>query len=153
MKEIQNTGIAYPSEDSFNLCFFWGKKFNWSFPIIFISRKHSRTPVVVQWLGLYTSTAEGVGSIPGWGTEIPRAVGGQKKKRKHMSCQLCCFLLVDSSWESSNIWTSVLPTCLTWASGIKAKFTANKVSDPEWDWTDKQRNRKLHQHSAGRGSV
>ena len=38
--------------------------------------------MVVQWLGLYTSTAEGVGSIPGWGTEIPRAVGGQKKKKK-----------------------------------------------------------------------
>ena len=38
--------------------------------------------MVVQWLGLYTSTAEGVGSIPGWGTKIPRAVGSQKKKKK-----------------------------------------------------------------------
>lgn len=136
----------------FQPVFFGGKKFIWSFPVIFISRKHSRTPMVVQWLGLYTSTTEGVGSIPGWGTKIPRAMGSQKK-RKHMSCQLCCFLLVDSSWESSNIWTSVLPTCLTQASGIQSKFTANKVSVLEWDWTDKQRNRKLHQHSAGRGSV
>lgn len=76
----------------FQPVFFGGKKFIWSFPVIFISRKHSRTPMVVQWLGLYTSTAEGVGSIPGWGTKIPCAVGGQKK-RKHMSCQLCC-----SSW-------------------------------------------------------
>lgn len=136
----------------FRPVFFGREKFNWSFPIIFISRKHSRNPMVVQWIGLYTSTAEGVGSIPGWGTKILCAVGSQKK-RKHMSCQLCCFLLVDSSWESSNIWTSVLPMCLTRASGIQAKFTASKVRDPEQDWTDKQRNRKLHQHSAGRGSV
>lgn len=82
----------------FRPVFFGGEKFNWSFPIIFISRKYSRNPMVVQWIGLYTSTAEGVGSIPGWGTKILCAVGSQKK-RKHMSCQLCCFLLVDSSWN------------------------------------------------------
>ena len=28
------------------------------------------TFLVVQWLGLYTLIAEGMGSIPGWGTKI-----------------------------------------------------------------------------------
>ena len=69
-------------QKTLSTCVFGGKKFNWSFPVIFISRKHSRTPMVVQWLGLYTSTAKGVGSIPGWGTKIPCAVGSQKKKKR-----------------------------------------------------------------------
>ena len=30
--------------------------------------------LVVQWLGLCTLTAEGLGSIPGWGTKIPPAL-------------------------------------------------------------------------------
>ena len=35
----------------------------------------------VQWLGLSASTAGGTGSIPGWGTKIPKARrGGQRKK-------------------------------------------------------------------------
>ena len=39
--------------------------------------------LVVQWLGLCTFTAEGVGSIPGWGTNIlQEAWRGRKKKRK-----------------------------------------------------------------------
>ena len=29
------------------------------------------TFLVVQWLGLHTFTAEGMGSIPGWRTKIP----------------------------------------------------------------------------------
>ena len=32
--------------------------------------------LVVQWLGLYTLTAKGQGSTPGWGTKVP-----QMKKR------------------------------------------------------------------------
>ena len=36
---------------------------------------------VVQWLGLRTFTAEGLGSIPGQGTKIPQAVQrGPKNK-------------------------------------------------------------------------
>ena len=38
--------------------------------------------LVVQWLGLYTFTTEGMGLIPGWGTKIPRAVVRPKKKKK-----------------------------------------------------------------------
>ena len=31
--------------------------------------------LALQWVGLHTSTAEGPGSIPGWGTKIPHAHG------------------------------------------------------------------------------
>ena len=37
------------------------------------------TSLVVQWLGLRAFTAEGPGSVPGWGTEIPQAVRGSQK--------------------------------------------------------------------------
>ena len=35
--------------------------------------------LMVQWLGLYSFTAEGVGSIPGWGTKILQAVWCSQK--------------------------------------------------------------------------
>ena len=38
--------------------------------------------LVVQWLGLGTFTAEGPGSIPGWGNKIPQAMQRGKKKKK-----------------------------------------------------------------------
>ena len=38
--------------------------------------------LVVEWLGLRTFTAEGLGSIPGRGTKISQAAScGQKKKK------------------------------------------------------------------------
>ena len=41
---------------------------------------------MVQWLRLCVSSAEGLGSIPGRGTKIPRAVWhGQKIKKKKKS--------------------------------------------------------------------
>ena len=41
---------------------------------------HWRNSLTVQWLGLHAFTAEGSGSVPGWGTKIPQAVWhGQKK--------------------------------------------------------------------------
>ena len=36
----------------------------------------------VQWFGLCVSMAEGMGSIPGWGTKIPHAMWCAKKKNK-----------------------------------------------------------------------
>ena len=42
------------------------------------------TSLAVQWLRLYTSSAEGAGSIPGRGTKIPHAAWhGQKNKNKN----------------------------------------------------------------------
>ena len=40
------------------------------------------TSLVVQWLGLCASTAEGMASIPGLGTKIPHAVRCSRKKKK-----------------------------------------------------------------------
>ena len=37
---------------------------------------------MIQWLRLYSSTAWGTGSIPGWGTKIPHAMCHGKKKKK-----------------------------------------------------------------------
>ena len=51
-------------------------------------KQMSGTSLAVQWLILYTSTAEGAGSIPGPGTKIPHASWcGQlfKDKNKQMS--------------------------------------------------------------------
>ena len=38
--------------------------------------------LAVQWLGVCACTARGMGSIPGWGTKIPRAVQRRQKKKK-----------------------------------------------------------------------
>ena len=48
-----------------------------------MSEKEQRgNSLVVQWLGLSTFTAEGLGSIPGQGTKIPQAARhGQGKKK------------------------------------------------------------------------
>ena len=35
--------------------------------------------MAVQWLGLYASSAGGIGLIPGWGTKIPQAGDITKK--------------------------------------------------------------------------
>ena len=39
-----------------------------------IDKRRIGNSLVVQWLGLYTFTAEGVGSIPTLGTKIPQAM-------------------------------------------------------------------------------
>ena len=44
--------------------------------------KRERASLVVQWLGLRTSTAGDMGSIPSWGTKIPHASQRGQKKRK-----------------------------------------------------------------------
>ena len=39
------------------------------------------TSLAVQWLRIHASTAEGAGSVPGWGTKIPHATCGKRKKK------------------------------------------------------------------------
>ena len=52
----------------------------------------------VQWLRLYTSTAGDMGSIPGWGTRIPRASQyGQKK-----------FFLINKGKEKECNWFRII---------------------------------------------
>ena len=41
--------------------------------------------LAIQWLGLCASTARGLGSIPGWGTKIPKAVRHSQKKKKKIT--------------------------------------------------------------------
>ena len=41
-----------------------------------------RNSLAVQWLELHAFTAEGAGSIPGWGTKIPKAVVKKIKSQK-----------------------------------------------------------------------
>ena len=42
--------------------------------------------LAVQWLGLQPLTAQGLGSIPGWGTKIPQATrcGQKQQQQKHL---------------------------------------------------------------------
>ena len=56
---------------------------DWRTSLLYLKRKFSSigTSPVVQWLGLHAFTAEGTGSIPGWGIKVSQAMGrGQKKK-------------------------------------------------------------------------
>ena len=53
--------------------------------------------LVVQWLGLCTFTAEGVGSIPGQGTKIPQAL---RPKNKKVTRAICC----------GDLWVGLLKT-------------------------------------------
>ena len=45
-------------------------------------KKKVKTSLAGQQLRLCPSTAEGTGSIPGWGNRIPHAVQGSQKERK-----------------------------------------------------------------------
>ena len=42
-----------------------------------------RTSLLVQWFGLHALTAEGMGSIPSQGTQIPQAAWHSQKKKKN----------------------------------------------------------------------
>ena len=61
-------------------CLESGKVFSFSF---YSFKAHYWEFLMVQWLGLCTFTAKGVGSIAGRGTKIPQAT---KKQRKAHSC-------------------------------------------------------------------
>ena len=55
---------------------------------VHISRNVPGNSLAVQWLELYSFSAEGMGSILGWGTRIPQTVWhdqARKKKRKKMN--------------------------------------------------------------------
>ena len=69
------------------------------------------TSLVIQWLGVFPFTAEGVGSIPGQGTKIPQAAHVAKKYKK---CQWDLFTcpLMASSWLSEQKHLNPL-LCLT----------------------------------------
>ena len=45
--------------------------------------EHTGHSLVVQWLGLHTSTARGTGLISGQGTKVPQTVQRGQKKHTH----------------------------------------------------------------------
>ena len=47
------------------------------------------TSLVVQWLRLHGSYAEGGGSVPGWGTKIPHGVWHGQKIKKQSKKSYC----------------------------------------------------------------
>ena len=89
------------------------------------------TFLVVQWLRLHASTAEGLGSIPGQGTKIPHAVWyGQKKNMKHVGGGLPLaavantFLIVGYPDCRNGGWTETNSLLITEKSAafLKAQF-------------------------------
>ena len=49
------------------------------FSAIWNKTKNLGSSLMVQWLGLHTATAGGLGSIPGWGTKIPQTIWHSQK--------------------------------------------------------------------------
>ena len=95
--------------------------------IILFQESTARDFLEVQWLGLHSFTAEGPGSIPGWGTKIPQAAWHSPKKKsslflslyvhvvKHIYTEpeLCnkCFLIVKKNFfrqYRSTLFSSLL---------------------------------------------
>ena len=60
-----------------------------------------RTSLAVQWLRLRASTAEGAGSIPSQGTNIPNAKGQSQKKKKSITV-ITAFLIPEPASERSS---------------------------------------------------
>ena len=58
----------------------------WTFSWVWlgVGRQNSLT---VLWLGLYTLTAKGPGSILGWGTKVPQTMQHGQKKQKKILCR------------------------------------------------------------------
>ena len=70
-------------------------------------KQQAGTSLVIRWLGLRTSTAQGMGSIPGRGTKIPHAKCSvakklkKKKKEKKRNNRPQMVLLVLSSYHQT----------------------------------------------------
>ena len=61
---------------------------------------------MVQWVGLYASTAKGMSLIPDWGTKIPHST------RPKYICVLCLVLSCVRLFETP--WTAALQAPLLW---------------------------------------
>ena len=54
--------------------------------LYFLFKKvNSGNSLAVQWLEIHAFTAEGTGSIPGWGTKIPQDTRRSQKKKKKVN--------------------------------------------------------------------
>ena len=67
-----------------SVCYLLSSAFKKFIKFDLYQKKKGGTSLVVQWLRLHTSSAGGMGSIPGRGTKILHVVQcGQKKKKKN----------------------------------------------------------------------
>ena len=85
------------------------------------------TSLVVQWLRLCTSNAEGMGSVLGWETKIPHAAALPKGKKKssHPTEVVIVFLLwLGTLWDSQ----SRMPHWLVTRSDKLSSFTFTQIS-------------------------
>ena len=81
---------------------------------VYIKRPVRGTSLAVQCLRLCSSNAEGVGSIPDWGTKIPKAAWWGRRKKSTQK----------SHWKvASNIWQSFFLSSETWYRLIKICFS------------------------------
>ena len=97
-----------------------------------------RNSLVVQWLGLSTFTAVGLGLIPGWGTKYLQShMVGQKKKKKSLR----------NFWDNmlhSNILTGRVPEwgerkgskCIWWNDGWKFCESEEGIRYPSAESTE-----------------
>ena len=90
-----------------------------------VTRRESRTSLVVQWLRLCTFTTGGTGSIPGGGNKIPQATGVSQNH----SCPTFCNP-VDCSPPGSSVHGSLQAGILEWVA-----IPFSRGSSWPRDWT------------------
>lgn len=64
------------------VCSVSGETFSRALPRVHLKRRILRSSLVAYWLGFWALTAKGLGSTPGWGTEIPQPAQCDQKKKK-----------------------------------------------------------------------
>ena len=130
-----------------------------------------RTSLLVQWFGLHALTAEGMGSIPSQGTQIPQAAWHSQKKKKPTETALKACLspvllminrLVRGAWgscsrerkyipgENSQRWSRKYTeyTIFSQIVGIKAIPNTTNLSQRKWNRESKTGSLWLsHRHA------
>ena len=59
--------------------------------------------LAVQWLGLWTFTSEGQGSITGWGTKIPKQPNQTKQNQKSECYQSPIVVAANQGWREGEL--------------------------------------------------
>ena len=90
----------------------------------------SGTSLVVQWLRLCASTAEGVGSIPSGGTKIPHASQHGQRKKNTTNFTL---LLWGLNFHTTKHSEQLLDNCSTEIRGFSPHFGGLNIAQRTWD--------------------
>ena len=121
-----------------------------------VGRQNSLT---VQWLGLYTRTAEGPGSILGWGTKIPQTMEhDQKEKKKKILCRHVINDGVITIGHMSIFWATWLFS-YSWRFrwfplfNILEKLVATSLTEPFLERSFPHLEHRLKRVGLGQGSI